>query len=542
MAPRTTVGLVTGCELVRTGFSQASDEFRNIILMLEEAGLSFVLEHPCKIMDKEVLEFFATAKLRNDDSLIKSKVAGAKIKIWERRIGQAVMEEQQEVSPAVIPSEIPDALTAGIEGESLPTDAHIVSDISQIARDAVADIQEDSEAVPENEEALNRNDQGAEADVHGTADQELEEDADEDDFMDDEGEDDGNEGQEALETQDLIEPPSDKHAPEIIPENIGARVEGESEKSADAASIPPLEAVLLSNSTGASDEVQGQEVPPDLPLRDNLATHTVNIIQGIVNELKASFDKAQNKMLQRIKKSENLMLKNMVEINHKLDMMDKKFEEKYTVAGQAVTLLMAGLKKNTDTLAVVNQNAHVVANNIQKFDGNMVTLNANQQALALAKARGKRKAQEGTSKETQAEKRIRLSEEDVRNEKWSPVSKNIILDTFWLQEKGEINRNEVYSQYEWEMHKTYEAKRNIFFRTNMATDKAPPPRYYPKPKEYMERQRKKYLAQKLNTWKSQNLNSGQAFIDHQNGQLQLSYSATGGGSNCDYSWKQLRLD
>ncbi|KAK8941948.1 hypothetical protein KSP40_PGU013442 [Platanthera guangdongensis] len=116
---------------------------------------------------------------------------------------------------------------------------------------------------------------------------------------------------------------------------------------------------------------------------------------------------------------------------------------------------------------------------------------------ALAKARGKRKAQEGTSKETLSEKRIILSEEEVRNEKWSPVSKNIILDTFWLQEKGELNRNEVYSQYEWEMHKTYEAKRNIFFRTNTASDRAPPPRYYPKPKEYMERQRKKYLAQKL---------------------------------------------
>ncbi|KAK8942114.1 hypothetical protein KSP40_PGU013334 [Platanthera guangdongensis] len=378
--------------------------------------------------------------------------------------------------------------------------------------------------------------------------------------MDDDEEDEGHKGHEVFEAPDPVEPPSDKPAP----------VEGETETSKEAASIPPLETVIVSSSTDASAEEQGQEVPPTLPLRDELAAHTVNVIQGIVNELKDSFANAQNKLLKRIKTSENLMLKNMVEINHKLDVMDKKFEEKYTAAGEAVTLLMAGLKKNTDTLAIVNQNAHVVANNIQTFDGNMVTLNANQQALsnkyvyescrwmlhqalgiplaenpadihppetsmavegvsdaerisasaadvpiseadaralskaklrsmfdqeALAKAKAKRKAQEGTSKETPAEKRIRMSEEDVRNEKWSPVSRNIILDTFWLQERGEINRNEVYSQYEWETHKTFEAKRNIFFRNNKDADKVPPPRYYPKPKEYMERQSKKYLAQ-----------------------------------------------
>ncbi|KAK8970055.1 hypothetical protein KSP40_PGU011163 [Platanthera guangdongensis] len=353
MAPRTTAGLVTGCELVRTGFAYASDEFRNIILMLEEAGLSFVLEHPCKILNKE------------------------------------------------------------------------------IARDAVADIQEESDAVEE------------------TADEGLEGDADENDQMDDEGEEEGNEGQEALETRDIIEAQSDKHAPEIVPENIGATVEWESEKSTEAARTPPLETVVVSSSTGASADEQGKEVPQDLPLRDDLATHTVNVIQGIVDELKASFEKGQNKMLKRIKKSENLMLKNMVEINHKLDVMEKKFEDKYTAAGQAVTLLMEGLKRNTDTLTIVNQNAHVVANNIQKFDGNMgapapedytvvdegasveevpvseadvhraarASSKAKLMAMfdqgALAKARDKRKSQEGTSKETQAKKRIRLKEEEV---------------------------------------------------------------------------------------------------------------------------------
>ncbi|KAK8955370.1 hypothetical protein KSP40_PGU000555 [Platanthera guangdongensis] len=442
---------------------------------------------------------------------------------WERRIGQPAVEEHEEVFPAVSPGEIPDTVTAGIEGETLPPHTEGISEIAQVARDAVADIQEECDRVLE------------------TADQEVEEAADIDEFLDEDGEDDVNEGHEVLESPDTVEPPSDKSAP----------VEGELNKSTEAAHTPPVETVMVSSSTDTSAEMQGPQVPPAIPLRDDLATHTVHIIQGIVNELKDSFDIAQKTLLKRIKTSENLMLKNIVEINHKLDMMEKKFEEKYTAAGEAVTLLMAGLKKNTDTLAVVNQNAHVVANNIQMFDGNMAlgtlgvvlpdnpagihvpetskaveevsvaedvsasaaadipTHEADARALskaklrsmfdqeALAKARGKRKVQEGTSKETPAEKRIRMSEEDVRNERWSPVSRNIILDTFRLQERGEINRNEAYSQYEWETHKAFEAKRNIFFRNNKDPDKVAPPRYYPKPKEYMERQSKKYLAQNL---------------------------------------------
>ncbi|KAK8960509.1 hypothetical protein KSP40_PGU002794 [Platanthera guangdongensis] len=439
-------------------------------------------------------------------------------------------------SPFLRKSEPPGS---GIEGETLPTHLDIISEIAQVARDAVAEVHEESEPGLEDEEVLNRNTHGTEAEALDTADQEVEEDADIDEFLDEDGEDEVNEGHEVFESPDTDEPPTDKSAP----------VEGEVN---EATNIPPIEAVIVSSSTDASaaEPEQGQEVPPGIPLRDDLAIHTVHIIQGIVNELKTSFDKAQKTMLQEIKTSEDLMLKNMVAINHKLDMMEKKFEEKYTAAGEAVTLLMAGLKKTTDTLAVVNQNAHVVANNIQKFDGNMAlgtlgvvipdqpagvqvpetskaaeevhiaedvstsaadifTDEADARAIsksklrsmfdqeALAKARGKRKVQEGTSKETPTQKRIRLSEEDVRNERWSPVSRNIILDTFRLQERGEINRNEAYSQYEWETHKAFEAKRNIFFRNNKDPDKVAPPRYYPKPKEYMERQSKKYLAQTL---------------------------------------------
>ncbi|KAK8933949.1 hypothetical protein KSP39_PZI015816 [Platanthera zijinensis] len=75
------------------------------------------------------------------------------------------------------------------------------------------------------------------------------------------------------------------------------------------------------------------------------------------------------------------MLKNIMEINHKLDKMEQRFEAKYTEAGTAVNLLMQGLKKNTADLVVVIQNAHIVANNIKLFDANMVTLNTNQKTL-----------------------------------------------------------------------------------------------------------------------------------------------------------------
>ncbi|KAK8968561.1 hypothetical protein KSP40_PGU000268 [Platanthera guangdongensis] len=81
MAPISTSGLLGGGVLVRTGFASASDEFKNFILMLETAGLSFVLEHPCKVLDKKVLEFFQNDKLRHEDTANKSKVQKIKVKV-----------------------------------------------------------------------------------------------------------------------------------------------------------------------------------------------------------------------------------------------------------------------------------------------------------------------------------------------------------------------------------------------------------------------------------------------------------------------------
>ncbi|KAK8925722.1 hypothetical protein KSP39_PZI018775 [Platanthera zijinensis] len=200
-----------------------------------------------------------------------------------------------------------------------------------------------------------------------------------------------------------VDLPSEEQIQVKVPDLSGATVEGETSRPPEqldtmlkgvmnAASIPPQETVNLSSSTSESEEENPDSQSPIPPEHDqaihqdhlfgpSLANHTVNIIQGIVDELKISFKRSHNRVLKRIKQSEDLMLKNIVEINHKLDKMEQRFEAKYAEAGTSVNLLMQGLKKNTADLAVVNQNAHVVANNIKLFDANMVTLNTNQKTL-----------------------------------------------------------------------------------------------------------------------------------------------------------------
>ena len=68
-------------ELTRGGFSRAADNLRNVILMLQEAGLSYVLEEPSKLLNEQVVEFFENARIKEARSTIKSKVAGVKVKM-----------------------------------------------------------------------------------------------------------------------------------------------------------------------------------------------------------------------------------------------------------------------------------------------------------------------------------------------------------------------------------------------------------------------------------------------------------------------------
>ncbi|KAK8945957.1 Beta-galactosidase 2 [Platanthera guangdongensis] len=148
------------------------------ILKLEVAGLKSMLSPKKETFPSQ------TGKGVRCPGLARPPLAGPGVfDRWERRIGPAAVENKRTYLQQLISRSCA---------------------ISQIARDAVADIQEDSEAVPENEEALNLHDQGAEADVQETADEDLEDDADENDFMDDEGEEDVNEGQDAVETQESL--------------------------------------------------------------------------------------------------------------------------------------------------------------------------------------------------------------------------------------------------------------------------------------------------------------------------------------------------
>ncbi|KAK8970622.1 hypothetical protein KSP40_PGU004933 [Platanthera guangdongensis] len=80
-APRGIRNLLVGGDLVHTGFAITTDEFCNAIVMLEVVRLSFILEHLCMVLDRDVLEFFHHAKLQREDTIIKSKVKNSSIKV-----------------------------------------------------------------------------------------------------------------------------------------------------------------------------------------------------------------------------------------------------------------------------------------------------------------------------------------------------------------------------------------------------------------------------------------------------------------------------
>ncbi|KAK8953246.1 hypothetical protein KSP40_PGU001929 [Platanthera guangdongensis] len=48
---------------------------------LDSVDFPLPLEHPCKVLDKEVLEFFQHVKLRREDTIIKSRVLQTKVRV-----------------------------------------------------------------------------------------------------------------------------------------------------------------------------------------------------------------------------------------------------------------------------------------------------------------------------------------------------------------------------------------------------------------------------------------------------------------------------
>ncbi|KAK8930481.1 hypothetical protein KSP39_PZI016299 [Platanthera zijinensis] len=79
MARLSKIGI--GSELVSTGIADLSDDFHNLLLLLEVVGLSFVLEHPCKVLLPDVDEFFQNARVKRNGRILKSNVRGIKIKL-----------------------------------------------------------------------------------------------------------------------------------------------------------------------------------------------------------------------------------------------------------------------------------------------------------------------------------------------------------------------------------------------------------------------------------------------------------------------------
>ncbi|KAK8952060.1 hypothetical protein KSP39_PZI004550 [Platanthera zijinensis] len=79
MAPSSKIGI--GSALVSTRIAELSDDFHNLLLLLETAGMSFILDHPCKVLFPEVEEFFQNAKVKRNGKLLKTKVRGIKIKL-----------------------------------------------------------------------------------------------------------------------------------------------------------------------------------------------------------------------------------------------------------------------------------------------------------------------------------------------------------------------------------------------------------------------------------------------------------------------------
>ncbi|KAK8965357.1 hypothetical protein KSP40_PGU005677 [Platanthera guangdongensis] len=100
--------------------------------MLESADITFILEHPCKVWDKDVLEFYQNSRLRREDTLAAYEEADH---LEEDDFSIALLffgglqdffeVEEEEVPeegiPTPSPHEIPENSSAGINGESAET-------------------------------------------------------------------------------------------------------------------------------------------------------------------------------------------------------------------------------------------------------------------------------------------------------------------------------------------------------------------------------------------------------------------------------------
>ncbi|KAK8953721.1 Zinc-metallopeptidase, peroxisomal [Platanthera guangdongensis] len=98
-------------------------------------GLAHYLEHPCKILDKGVLEFFQNAKLRHEDTVINNKVLpDVEITVPEaENILTEVAKIAQTAAEEIVPDEA--EISAAAEDDLNVDDSEINADEEMIVDD-----------------------------------------------------------------------------------------------------------------------------------------------------------------------------------------------------------------------------------------------------------------------------------------------------------------------------------------------------------------------------------------------------------------------
>ncbi|KAK8942718.1 hypothetical protein KSP39_PZI008770 [Platanthera zijinensis] len=88
MAPKVEDNVNEGYELVRAAFDTAAPKFKQVISLIAENGLEFLVSEPTKIWKKEVLEFYTSASVDSFGLKIKSTAHGTKVKLTLRNLRQ----------------------------------------------------------------------------------------------------------------------------------------------------------------------------------------------------------------------------------------------------------------------------------------------------------------------------------------------------------------------------------------------------------------------------------------------------------------------
>ncbi|KAK8969465.1 Villin-4 [Platanthera guangdongensis] len=476
MAPRG-IGNISRGERVHTGVATNTDEFYNIILMLKAARLSFVLEHPFKVLDKDVLDFFQHAMLRHKDMVIKSKnssrslfepggqntldmmtgvpihhlkrIESSIFSRWERRIPRQgvlkeVAEEEEEVIFDVrITTPTPMKLLKSLGIETMIPDTMIIEtvfgdSVLDVAAKEVLAVDVGSAEIKVDDpdtivaDRVMANDGIAAAAVVIVIDESAE-DLSDDDYLDadlivfddvevaelgdvdaDKVEAEGQQIKPFVSVQTELDR-FIRNLHRMIARIPVAKFSSDSEDVADLPYSPRIQSVHIPRSS-----------------TDNFLLKSIEVMMA---KQQAHFDKSLKIVLDKVKEVEQDMNNDLADINVHFDK----------------------LETNLDTWLV--QDTELVEDIPQPETK-------------------KRRFGEGPSAHRSDPNRELC-------EVWSSISKGIILDTFTLVNMGSEDRWKYYSMAEWQKHEVTNAKRIINFR-KFSRDDPDAPLPSPKSGEYLE--------------------------------------------------------